>query len=250
MAEKPEETRSKLKKNLSIGVVLMLAAAMFSISAILNAGTQHRHPEDLVSLVRIEGARNQALEESIAQLQAQADELSAMQSQVQDSLPSDLAIADGVDSGVLAVNGPGMRIELSDAPAGQVVDPQFTVDDLVVHQQDLQAVINALWAGGAEAMTLQGQRVTALTAFRCVGNVLLLHGQVYSPPYVVEVIGDPDQLSAALDASEPIGIYKQYVAAVGLGWSAETETELEFPAAASNSQLKYASMPDYENLWK
>lgn len=249
MAEKTVETRSTLKRSLSIGVVLLLAGAMFSISAKLNSGNQHRHPEDLVSLVRIETARNQDLENSVAALQTQADEYTASKDQDQETMPQNIAEADGVKSGALPVSGSGMRVELSDAPAGQVVDPQFTVDDLVVHQQDLQAVINALWAGGAEAMTLQGQRVTALTAFRCVGNVLLLHGQVYSPPYVVEAIGDPLQLSAALDASETIGTYKQYVAAVGLGWKAETKTELELPAATGNSQLKYAAKPEDEALW-
>ena len=58
------------------------------------------------------------------------------------------------------------------------VDP----NQLVVHQSDLQAVVNALWAGGAEAMTIAGQRVIATSAVRCVGNTLLLNGEVFSPP--------------------------------------------------------------------
>src|SRR5690606_41382455 len=63
-------------------------------------------------------------------------------------------------------------------------------DDLVVHQQDLEAVINALWAGGAEALMVQDQRITSLSSVRCVGNVLLLHGRHYSPPYRISAIGD------------------------------------------------------------
>ena len=66
--------------------------------------------------------------------------------------------------------------------------------DLVVHQQDVQAVMNALWAGGAEAMSLQDQRVVSTSAFRCVGNVLCLQGRLYSPPYVIRAIGDPDAM--------------------------------------------------------
>ena len=69
-------------------------------------------------------------------------------------------------------------------------------DDLVIHQQDVQGVVNALWAGGAEAMTIMGQRVVATTAVRCVGNTLLLHGRVYSPPFVVTAVGDPARLRA------------------------------------------------------
>ena len=65
------------------------------------------------------------------------------------------------------------------------VDP----NQLVVHQSDLQAVVNALWAGGAEAMTIAGQRVIATSAVRCVGNTLLLNGRVFSPPFEVAAIG-------------------------------------------------------------
>src|SRR5690606_25352417 len=97
------------------------------------------------------------------------------------------------------------------APASTPLSATVRPDSLVVHQQDLEAVINALWAGGAEAMTLQGQRVTVSTAFRCVGNVLSLGGRVYSPPYRVEAIGDPNALTAALDASREIQVYRQWV---------------------------------------
>lgn len=250
MAEKAVEKRSPLKRDISVAVVLLLAGSMFTVSAKLNAGHQHRHPEDLVSLVRVETERNQELEESTLALQAKVDQFTAEQPTYQNELSPNVALADGVESGAMPVTGPGMRVALSDAPAGQIVEEPLTVDDLVVHQQDLQAVISALWEGGAEAMTLQGQRVTALTAFRCVGNVLLLHGQVYSPPYVVEAIGDPVELQAALDSSEAISIYKQYVAAVGLGWKAEADSELRLPAAGNISQLKYATVPEGTDIWE
>ena len=71
-------------------------------------------------------------------------------------------------------------------PAG--VDP----DDLVVHQQDVQSVVNAMWAGGAEAMMIMDQRVLTTSAVRCIGNTLLLQGRTYSPPFVVTAIGDAD----------------------------------------------------------
>ena len=70
-------------------------------------------------------------------------------------------------------------------PAG--ADP----DDYVIHQQDVQSVVNALWAGGAEAMMLQDQRVISTSAVRCVGNTLILQGRVYSPPYVITAHRQP-----------------------------------------------------------
>lgn len=118
-----------------------------------------------------------------------------------------------------------------------------TGDDLVVHQQDLEAVMNGLWAGGAEAMTVQGHRVTATTSVRCVGNVLLIDGATYSPPYEIAAIGDPAQLETTLLATQPIQIYLQYVDALDLGWSVEASEELTMPADDSNLALEYADVP-------
>ncbi len=114
---------------------------------------------------------------------------------------------------------------------------------LVVHQQDIQAVMNALWAGGAEAMTLMDQRVISTSAFRCVGNVLRLQGQVYSPPYVVQAIGDPKRLKAALAASETVQAYIEDADQVGLGWSVDSHDELLLPAFAGSTELQYAAVP-------
>jgi uncharacterized protein YlxW (UPF0749 family) len=102
-------------------------------------------------------------------------------------------------------------------------------DDLVVHQQDVQAVVNALWAGGAEAMTLMGQRVISTSAVRCVGNTVVLHGRVYSPPFVVEAIGDRDAMRDALRAEPGVALYKTFVDRYGLGYSVHSSDQLALP---------------------
>jgi uncharacterized protein YlxW (UPF0749 family) len=93
-------------------------------------------------------------------------------------------------------------------------------------------------------MALQDQRVTATTAFRCVGNVLSLGGRVYSPPFEVRAVGDPRALRAALDRSPEIGRYLEWVAEVGLGWSVTTEDALELPAAEGEGELTHARVPE------
>jgi uncharacterized protein YlxW (UPF0749 family) len=108
-----------------------------------------------------------------------------------------------------------VKVTLDDAPSS-VAANGIEPDLLVVHQQDIQAVVNALWSGGAEAMTIQGQRVISTTAVKCVGNTVVLHGIPYSPPYDVVAIVDQARLLDALAASEPIEIYQQYVASYGL----------------------------------
>ena len=91
--------------------------------------------------------------------------------------------------------GPGVTVTLSDAPAEVVdVQPARTSTCLVVHQQDIQAVVNAMWKGGATAVTIQGQRVVTTTGIKCEGNAVQLQGVPYSQPYVISAVGDPAAL--------------------------------------------------------
>jgi uncharacterized protein YlxW (UPF0749 family) len=93
-------------------------------------------------------------------------------------------------------------------------------------------------------MTLQGQRVISTSAVRCVGNTLLLHGIVYSPPYTVQAIGSPQKLQQALDAAPDVVIYKQYVAAYQLGYKLDVEGDVTMPAYTGALTLAYAHAAD------
>ena len=138
------------------------------------------------------------------------------------------------------VVGPGLTVTLDDAPFDRVLPPGFGPNDLVVHQQDLQAVVNALWARGAEAMMLMDQRVISTSAVRCVGNTLHLQGRVYSPPYVVTAIGDTGPAPAGLDDSPELDMYREYVRRIGLGYEVEEHDELEMPAYEGSLDLQHA----------
>ncbi len=141
-----------------------------------------------------------------------------------------------------AVTGPGLTVTLTDAhrdAAGEY--PQGArPDDLVVHQQDVQSVLNALWAGGAEAMQMQDQRITMVSAPLCIGNTLLLEGRTYSPPYVIRAVGPVDAMRSALDAERGVQIYKQYADRYGLGYKVAESDSLDIPAAATTPPLQYA----------
>lgn len=113
-------------------------------------------------------------------------------------------------------------------------------DDLVVHQQDISAVLNAVWSAGAEAVQMQDQRITAESAPRCVGNTLLLGGRTYSPPYVITAIGDPAAMQAALAAAPLVTLYKQYVIRFGLGYSEQVSTGLEVVESPGPARMRYA----------
>ena len=235
----------------TLGVVgvLVLAGVLFTANARIAGGVDGRQPQDFAQLVQAESDREGELQVQVDQLQGEVDRLTDAgtgQMPGQDTEQRELT---AFAAGRVGATGPGLVVRLWDAP-GNVPRPDWVTNDyLVVHQQDLQAVINSLWAGGAEAMTLQDQRVISTSAFRCVGNVLRLHGQIYSPPYEVRAIGDPDALLDALHASPEILEYLDYVDAIGLGWSVEKKTDLDLAAFAGNAELRYAAVPEGQNPW-
>jgi uncharacterized protein YlxW (UPF0749 family) len=228
---------------LGVAAVLIAAGLLFTTSAHTARGTQLRSERaNLADLIAAEDLRVQARGQRVAALNdevardaaASAADSQAISALVEDNEPLVAA------AGLRAVSGPGLRVTLDDAPRDAAVPAQAGPDELVVHQQDVQAVVNALWAGGAEAMMLQDQRVISTSAVRCVGNTLILQGRVYSPPYTVTAIGDVTKLEAALDSSPEISYYLQYVAALRLGWTVEKATDLRFPAYAGSLALNYA----------
>jgi uncharacterized protein YlxW (UPF0749 family) len=113
-------------------------------------------------------------------------------------------------------------------------------DDLVVHQGDVQAVVNAMWAGGAEAMSIMDVRVISTSAVRCVGNTLLLHGQVFSPPFKITAIGEPTAMHRALESANGVQQFRDAVADFGLGYTETVERNVTVRAYDGSSDLRSA----------
>ncbi|QDW61763.1 DUF881 domain-containing protein [Oerskovia sp. KBS0722] len=237
----PTSRGRRIRSGVTVLLVLALSGLMFTASARLARNQDGRHPQNLTDLVQNEERRVESMTGQVVSLEAEVTALAQELAPVE-LTPPEVVVNTGIVAGSIPVTGPGLSVTLDDAPPTQQ-SRSANVDDLVVHQQDLQDVINALWAGGAEAMTLQGQRVTPTTAFRCVGNVLNLHGRVFSPPYVVSAVGDPAALQASLDRSPAIGIYQEYVDAYGLGWKVEKSSSMDIPAFEGATDLRYARVP-------
>jgi uncharacterized protein YlxW (UPF0749 family) len=148
----------------------------------------------------------------------------------------------GVDAGLEALRGPGLVVTLDDAQrdAEGRFPGDASADDLVVHQQDIEAVLNALWSAGAEGIQMQDQRIIATSAPLCVGNTLLLNGRTYSPPYAIRAIGDVPAMQAALAASPMVGLYKRYVVRFGLGYTEEPVARVDVVAHPPAVRMRYA----------
>ena len=220
-----------------IGVLAVTVASglLFSVSAL----NERRHPaatSDLSTLVRTRQEQVRQLETEVSSLDAAIEGFSPAQ--------SGTAAEDVFTAGsTRPVSGPGVQITLSDAPVGQV-PAGATPDDLVIHQQDIEDTMNALWSGGAEAMTVQGVRVTDRTVIRCIGNVILVDGTSFSPPYVIQAIGDPAALHAAVASNPRMVNYQAYVAKYGLGWDMQTKDALSFAPATTSLTVNYATVEE------
>jgi uncharacterized protein YlxW (UPF0749 family) len=224
-----------------VPLTALAAGLLFATSAATAQGTDLRADRRL-QLTELIAREQQGVErqEQVAAglrrtVERVADEAAARDSQVSAAMASaELQMG----AGLVPVAGPAVTVRLDDAPRRPGRPPlSDDPDDLVVHQQDVQAVVNALWAGGAEAMTLMGQRVVSTSAVRCVGNTLILHGRVYSPPFVVTAIGDPFALRLALETDPGVLYFQSFVDRFGLGYQVTAEQEVRLPAYTGTLDL-------------
>jgi uncharacterized protein YlxW (UPF0749 family) len=247
----PDEARRSLSWRLLAPVIFVLAGVLFAASEATSHGADLRGGRltQLSDLIRNVDQRNSASERQIVRLREEVAGLS--ESLSQDQLVAQArAQAKSLENpaGLSAVSGNGLAVTLNDAPPDAADRrlpglPPPSPDDLVVHQQDVQAVVNALWSGGAEAMQIMDQRVIATSAVRCVGNTLILQGRVYSPPYKVLAIGDATRMRNALKASPKLRLYRQYVDAYGLGYRIEERRAVKLSGYSGTLDLQYAEVP-------
>ncbi len=228
-------------------VVALAAGLLFATSSQTAQGTDLRGGEvtELSSLI---STRQDAIAEQQRLLGALQDQAQALTDQAA-SRYGNVAAAQAagrggeVSAGMVAMTGPGVEIVLDDAPRRP--DGSLPIgarpDDVVIHQSDVQAVVNAVWAAGADAVAIMDQRLIATSAVRCVGNVLLLQGRTYSPPFVVTAIGDAAAIRTQLAASPQVRVFQQAVEDFGLGFAVQQRGGLPPPAYEGPPAMEYAT---------
>jgi uncharacterized protein YlxW (UPF0749 family) len=217
-----------------------IAAAVLGFLAVLAARQPPRALRELrrlelVDLIRDQDARVRRLRADVRSLEDQlaagsgSEDLVRLRRQVE-------AMAVRVGGG--AVQGPGVVVTLDDSPANR--SPTGDPNDLIVHERDIQTVVNALWSAGAEAVAVAGQRLTGLSAVRCTGNTLLLHGRVHVPPYEITAIGNPRTLGAALSSQPGMARLLAAVETFGIRLTVEAGA-VRIPGGGSPTGLGVAS---------
>lgn len=225
-------------------VTVAVAGSLFAVSAQSSEGTDLRPGRytDLASLVEAEAGDYATLQDRVTALGDEVQELAGQRGNRQVRQVQQAVEAISPNAGLGEESGTGMRVVLSDSPAtladGSGLDPRL----FVVHQQDIQAVVNALWRGGARAVTVQGQRIVSTTGISCQGNSVTLHGVPYPQPYVIEAVGDPAALADALSDDSYLQLYRTQAAdpAIRIGYEQAEESDVQAPAYTGLLDLSYA----------
>ncbi|HAI20507.1 MAG TPA: hypothetical protein DCM14_01170 [Clostridiales bacterium UBA8153] len=154
-----------------------------------------RRADELTALLRAAEAERDLLRYELASLRVRLEEVAASESAAIAALNRELASL-RLLSGVSAVRGPGILVTMHDSqrPRTRQQDPNV----FLIHDDDLLKVVNELRAAGAEAISINGQRLTALSEIRCVGPTISINSVRVAPPIVIAAVGDAQTMEGAL----------------------------------------------------
>ncbi|MFD5798571.1 MULTISPECIES: DUF881 domain-containing protein [Streptomyces] len=230
-----------LRAKLGLAAGLVLAALVVTVGAAqarVAAPVVAKERQELIDRIDRETAAADSLEGDVDKLR---DDVSARQraalKQSGGSAEADLV---GVLSGATAVHGPGVKLVVNDAKeastGGDGTNPRETSgfsDTGRLRDRDMQRVVNGLWASGAEAVSINGQRLTALSAIRAAGDAILVDNRPLVPPYTVLAVGDGERLSTGFQNSAD-GLYLHALEEnFGIRATISTEGDVRLPAAPS-----------------
>lgn len=214
----------------------------FLLSVGLRAGRsaaveQDSRRDELIQLIEDRQEHTERLE---SQLERLREEVAAAESRAAEGLPALRARQRELEAaaGLTALRGPGVRVTLGDAEGPC---PTGRADDCRIQDTDLQLTVNGLFARGAEAVAVNGERLIATSAVRSAGRSILVNYRVLGSPYVVEAIGDPERLAEGFADTQLARDFKVWKDVYGLGFSIEQAEELELPAYERGLRLRAAS---------
>ncbi|MDR1101256.1 MAG: DUF881 domain-containing protein [Clostridiales bacterium] len=220
---------------LIVGLVISLQIKSVVRNTQLDA-TSAQRVETLVADLIKEKDKNQGLFQQAMEYKSQLEQYQDMAAEQSDSaklLAEQLRKAE-ISAGLADVEGPGVVFTMNDS---KIKDSGENINAYLIHDQDLLLVINELRNAGAEALSLNGERLLATSYVRCVGSVVMVNGQPYAPPYVITAIGDPTQLETALQM--PGGVVKA-LEFYGIEMALKKSDHLQVPRYSGVIDFKYA----------
>ncbi|MEU4112026.1 MULTISPECIES: DUF881 domain-containing protein [unclassified Streptomyces] len=228
-----------LRAKLGLAGGLVLAALVVTVGAAqahVTAPVVAKERQELIDRIDRETTAADKLESGVDRLR---EEVGARQRSALRQAGGSQVDLVGLLSGATAVHGPGVRLVVNDAKessAGDGTDPRESAgfsDTGRVRDRDMQRVVNGLWASGAEAVSINGQRLTALSAIRAAGDAILVDNRPLVPPYTVLAVGDGQRFSTRFQNSAD-GLYLHALQDnFGIRTAISAEGDVRLPAAPS-----------------
>lgn len=232
-----------------VTVLTAVGAALvgFLLVAGMSAGRtsaleQDARKAELISLIH---ARQEHTDRLSEQLEALRARVAAAEADVAAGTPVLAARLREVEqaAGLTRVVGPGLVVTLDDGP----LDCSPQQEECRIQDRDLQLAVNALFAAGAEAIAVNGERVITTTAVRRAGRQLLVNYRVLTPPYVLEAIGQPDRLEREFTESTLGQQFAVWTDVYGLGFSLRVADGLDVPGYTGSVRLDAAQAAGIPN---
>ena len=224
-------------------VLGLMVAVTFNTKS-RSTGVRPERAADLPGVVRDMERQRRGLEERLSDLRANmatAERQAAADAGVRESFSGELEAARAA-AGLTAVRGPGVEVTLGD---GDNVPPGADPNDYLIHDYDVACVVNALMAGGAEAVSVNGERVVGTSPIRCVGTTILVNSARLGNPYVVLAVGDAERLSRSLlKDSSTAPLFDAYKTQYGLDTRIVTEDNIQVPAFRGSTHPTYVRAGD------
>ncbi|MCX5039073.1 DUF881 domain-containing protein [Streptomyces coelicoflavus] len=229
-----------LRAKLGLAAGLVLAALVVTVGAAqarVAAPVVAKEREELVDRIEAETSAADKLEKSVDELREDVN--ARRREALEKSGDGDRSDLVGMLAGAVEVHGPGVKLVVDDAKdvgTGADGKPRGTSgfsDTGRVRDRDMQRVVNGLWESGAEAISINGQRLTALSAIRAAGDAILVDNRPLVPPYTVLAVGDGEGLSRAFQDSAD-GLYLHALEeSYGIRTAISVADDLKLPAAPS-----------------
>ncbi|MEV3988156.1 DUF881 domain-containing protein [Streptomyces sp. NPDC049837] len=230
----PRTLRAKL--GLAAGLVLAaLVVTLGAAQAQISAPVVAKEREELIDRIESETSAADALEKRIEVLRTEVGE---RQRKALEQHGGDQGQLVALLSGATPVRGPGVKLVVDDAKdtdegGGGPRESSGFADTGRVRDRDMQRVVNGLWQAGAEAIAINGQRLTALSAIRAAGDAILVDNKPLVPPYTVLAVGDGKKLSTTFQDSADGQYLHVLQENFGIRTSISDQAEVRLPAAPS-----------------
>ena len=235
---RPMQNRGELAVMAVCVVVGFLLAAQLRGVQLAGAAdaTNASRLETLQSLYNDVVEERDGLTEQVGQLQSELElyrQQAASGDEGSEALKTELEQME-ITAGLTDVEGPGVTVIMQDSTAANVTGDEA---DYLIHDNDIMSVINELRSAGAEAISLNGERIVSTSEVRCTGAVVTVNGRRYAAPYVIFAIGDPDTLYSALTMRNGVvDILSQW----GITVRVTASDQLLIPAYSGTVDYQYA----------